>query len=479
MHPQNAKDRDLAQLVAHTSGGREVAGSSPVIPTERKRLRINRFSVFFVFIRFLMASLGDVVGDFQSQPRSQPRFMEATISVICNKFKVLKNGESPIMVRVAKDGKRSMKSLGVSLNPVYWDFSKNCPKKNCPNRAMLMQLISQTLIEYQSKVMEVKAKGEDTTISAIMAEKEPSVSRVSVEDFITSHIQQLRENGKVGNSYAYLNLRTTLQNFYGKKLNFLFSVIDIDFCNKFEKWMRKNGFEDTTMHYYFRTLRATYNKAIESKCANRDKSPFVEYKLSRFNTKTKKRALSKENVKRILEMECSGKSEKARLAHDVFSFSYYCGGISLVDVANLTPNNIVDGRLLYERQKTHGSINLVMLDAAKGIIEKYAAYQKRAGYLFPILNDKVHITPMQKHNRIRKLCRQINAELHKLADELGIKEDVTTYVARHSFATVLKKSGVNIGIISQALGHQDIKTTQIYLSKFDDEQVDSAMQNLL
>ena len=91
------------------------------------------------------------MGDFESQPRSQPSCMEATISVICNKFKVLKNGESPIMVRVAKDGKRSMKSLGVSVNPVYWDFSKNCPKKNCPNRAVLMQLISKTLIEYQSK----------------------------------------------------------------------------------------------------------------------------------------------------------------------------------------------------------------------------------------------------------------------------------------------------------------------------------------
>lgn len=405
--------------------------------------------------------------------------MEATISVICNKFKILKNGESPIMVRVAKDGKRSMKSLGVSVNPIYWDFSKNTPKKNCPNRAMLMQLITQTLIEYQAKVIEVKAKGESATISSIMEEKENGLDHVTVEDFLTSHIQQLRDNGKVGNSYAYLNLRTTLQNFYGKKLTFLFNAVDVSFCNKFEMWMRKNQFEDTTMHYYFRTLRATYNKAVEAKCAAREESPFIEYKLSRFNTKTKKRALSKENVKRILEMDCSSMSEKVRLAHDVFSFSYYCGGISLVDVANLTPYNIIDGRLIYERQKTHGSINLVMLDEAKVIIEKYSTYQKHAGYLFPILDNRVHITPMQKFNRVRKLCHQINKELHKIADELEIKEDVTTYVARHSFATVLKKSGVNIGIISQALGHQDIKTTQIYLSKFDDEQVDSAMQNLL
>ena len=383
------------------------------------------------------------------------------------------------MLRVAKDGKRSMKSLGVSVNPAYWDFSKNCPKKNCPNRAVLMQLISKTLIEYQSKVMEVMSKGEDATISDIMAEKEQNKSRVYVEDFLTAHIQQLRDNGKVGNSYAYLNLRTTLQNYYGKKLSFPFNDVNVTFCNKFETWMRKKGFEDTTMHYYFRTLRATYNKAIEAKYADREKSPFIEYKLSRFSTKTKKRALPKDSVRKILDMNCSAMKGKARLAHDVFSFSYYCGGVSLVDVANLTPENITDGRLIYERQKTHGIINLVMLDEAKAIIAKYADYCEKAGYLFPILDNRVHITPMQKFNRVRKLCHQLNKELHKIAEELHIKEDVTTYVARHSFATVLKKSGVNIGIISQALGHQDIKTTQIYLSEFDNEQVDSAMKNLL
>ncbi len=177
--------------------------------------------------------------------------MEATISVICNKFKVLKNGESPIMVRVAKDGKRSMKSLGVSVNPIYWDFSKNTPKKNCPNRVMLMQLISQTLIEYQAKVIEVKAKGETATISSIMEEKENGIDHVTVEDFLTSHIQQLRDNGKVGNSYAYLNLRATLQNFYGKKLNFLFNAVDVAFCNL------KRG-------YSIRTIAKLTNKGIST-----------------------------------------------------------------------------------------------------------------------------------------------------------------------------------------------------------------------
>lgn len=407
-------------------------------------------------------------------------FMSAKITVTCYKSKILSNGESPLMVKITKSGKRSLRALGVSVNPKHWDFEKEKPKNNCPNRTYIINIITNALQKYQAIQLDKETKCEDYTAAEILAEtKQTNVEQITVDDFLTTHIKQLRDNGKIGNSNAYQNLRSTLQNFYGKKLHFYFTTVDVDFCYKFESWMQKNQFEEISMSYYFRTLRALYNKAIEANYAYREKSPFAEYKLSRFSTKTKKRALSKDNIMKILRMDCSSKSKKARLAHNVFSFSYYCGGISLIDIANLTPSNIMDGRLIYERQKTHGMINLVMLDEAKAIITQYADYQEKSGYLFPILDNKVHITPMQKYNRVRKLCRQINNELHIIARELGIYEDVTTYVARHSFATVLKKSGVNIGIISQALGHQDIKTTQIYLSKFDDEQVDEAMKNLL
>ena len=113
------------------------------------------------------------------------------------------------------------------------------------------------------------------------------------------------------------------------------------------------------------------------------------------------------------------------------------------------------------------------------IVGRYADYCERAGYLFPILDERLHITPIQKRNRVHKVCHQVNLELRKLAQNLKISAEVTTYVARHSFATVLKKSGVNIGIISEALGHHSLKTTQIYLGAFENSQIDAAMQNLL
>ena len=406
--------------------------------------------------------------------------MDATISVICYKSKTLANGEHPLMLRIAQDGKSTYKSLKISVAAKYWDFKKNEPKTNAPNKDLIQKIILKTKLDYQQKILEKKANSEEFTAISLINEKKEEVKAKTVEEFYLSIIEDLRQKGRIGNSYAYLNSYNTLRNFNkGKKLNYTFSHIDVSFCKKYEDWMRSKGNKDTTLSYQFRTLRATYNKAIEAKIVAREKNPFIEYKLSHFNTKTIKRALSKKDILKIINADCTNHSKLRQLTHDLFSFSYLCGGISFVDIANLTRQNIVEDRLIYQRQKTHGNINLLLSKEASTIIAKYSTYQQEAEYLFPILHCKRHITPMQKSNRVHKICHQVNTELRAFAKELGITAEVTTYVARHSFATILKKSGVNIGIISQALGHQDIKTPQIYLSKFDNEQVDDAMKNLL
>lgn len=406
--------------------------------------------------------------------------MDATISVICYKSKTLANGEHPLMLRIAQNGKSTYKSLKISVAAKHWDFERNVPKPNNPNKDLIQKIILKTKLDYQQKILEKKANSEEFTASSLINEQKEEIKAKTVEEFYLSLIEDLKQKGRIGNSYAYLNSYNTLRNFNkGKKLNYTFSHIDVSFCKRFEDWMRSKGNKDTTLSYQFRTLRATYNKAIEAKIVAREKNPFIEYKLTHFNTKTIKRALSKNDILKLINANCNGQSKLRQLTHDLFSFSYLCGGISFVDIANLTHQNIVEDRLIYQRQKTHGNINLLLSKEASTIIAKYSTYQQEAEYLFPILHCKRHITPMQKSNRVHKICHQVNTELRTFAQELGITAEVTTYVARHSFATILKKSGVNIGIISQALGHQDIKTTQIYLSKFDNEQVDDAMKNLL
>ena len=226
-----------------------------------------------------------------------------------------------------------------------------------------------TQLEYQQKILEKKANEEEFTASSLINEQKEEIKARTVEEFYVNLIGDLRQQGRIGNSYAYLNSYNMLRNFNkGKKLDFTFSHIDVVFCQKFEEWLRQKGDKDTTISYQLRTLRATYNKAITAKIVARDKNPFVEFTLSHLNTKTPKRALSKKDIMKIIRKNCTGEGEYRELAHDLFVFSYLCGGISFVDIANLTMKNIVDGRLIYQRQKTHGCINLILSEKAKALI---------------------------------------------------------------------------------------------------------------
>jgi len=113
---------------------------------------------------------------------------------------------------------------------------------------------------------------------------------------------------------------------------------------------------------------------------------------------------------------------------------------------------------------------------ALDLISKY--YNSESPYLFPILYS-YHITEQQKANRIHKIITKVNKHLKELGKELKIPIDLTTYVARHSFATVLKRSGVSTSIICESLGHSSEKVTRIYLDSFENSQIDDAMKFLL
>ena len=406
--------------------------------------------------------------------------MSATISVVCYVSKVLSNGESPLMLRITKNRKRSFKSLGVSTKPEYWDFKKNEPKPNCPNKDYINKLILSTKAEYQSKLIESIAFDEEFTANSLLNDNKEKIKPQTVEEFYQRLISDLKDKGNVGNSYVYLNSYNSLKNFNnGKKLAYTFGNIDASFLQKYENWLYSKNLQETTISFLFRTLRATYNKAVESKATKKGKNPFESFKVGKFSTQTTKRALSKKDVLRLKNYDTSQTTQIRAFAHDIFVFSYLSGGISFVDIANLTAENIAENRLVYKRQKTGGNINLKLSDEATKIIHKYNDYQQNGLYLFPILHIDRHKTPMQKRNRVHKVCHQVNEELRDMGKELKMTCDVTTYVARHSFATVLKKSGVNIGIISESLGHSDLKTTQIYLDSFENTQIDNALKNLL
>lgn len=359
--------------------------------------------------------------------------MSTSITVVCYKSKTLSNGEHPLMLRICQDRKTKYQSLGVSIAEKHWDFEKNSPKSKCPNRDILIKLILKVQMEYQQKLLEKRANNEEYTADSLLnEEKQKEIKAQTVEEFYRNIIQSLRTLGKVGNAEAYLNSYNSLKGFNnGKLLTYTFSHINSLFLKKYEEWLRNKGNKETTLSFQFRTLRAVFNRAIEENVVSKEKNPFEQFKVSKFNTKTKKRALTKEDMMKIITTETIQATTLRTFTRDVFTFAYLCGGISFVDMANLTLDNIYKERIRYIRQKTHGEINLKLCDQAKEIIEKYISYREKATYLFPILDARSHKTPMQKKNRVRKVLARINKELKVLASELEIKTDVTTYTAKH------------------------------------------------
>ena len=405
--------------------------------------------------------------------------MNASLSVVCYKSKRLSNGESPLMLQVSKGGKRQYQSLGVSVNPKLWDFSKNKPKSNCPNREYILKLILNKQAELQQRMLELNAEQKEYTTTTLLHDEHRKFELKTVKQFYQELIEQYKANEKCGNRLIYKSSYNSINVFTNGNLEIPFSAIDVAWLNKYEKWLRSKGNKETTMSLMFRTLRSAYNKAIESKCARKSDYPFNDYRISKFDVSTEKRAIAKADVLKFsTDVHSIGKQQYVQLSKDIFIFSYLCGGINFTDIANLTKDNIIEGkRLHYIRQKTGKLIKLGLSEEALKIIKRYAVESK--GYLFPILNAQLHKTPLQKQNRIHKMLGKVNKNLKLLAAQLGVEANLTTYVARHSFASVLKKSGVNIALISEALGHSDLTTTQIYLDSFDNEQIDNAMKNLL
>ena len=145
-------------------------------------------------------------------------------------------------------------------------------------------------------------------------------------------------------------------------------------------------------------------------------------------------------------------------------------------LADIAPEYL--GRIRYIRKKTGKEISFPLSDAGKEIIRKYSKPDATSpDYIFPMLDRKIHRTEMQRKNRIHKVIGHVNKQLKVLGEMAGI-EHLTTYVARHSYATVLKRAGVSVELISETLGHSDLSTTQIYLDSFENSQIDKAMENL-
>lgn len=410
--------------------------------------------------------------------------MNTTIEAVLYTSKTLSNGQHPIMLRLTKNRKRKYISLHISLAPQYWDAEKCKPRRNCPDKERIEALIQQKMQELQSQVMDFKTNDKEYTLNTLIEKASRKVVRQTVGEYLNGYIDRLLAEKRVGNAKTFQELRTSLTKFC-RSLDFYFIDIDAEWLKRYEQWLRvERHYSDNSIGIRFRSLRVLYNSAITDGLIKKTDYPFDTFKVSRFKEATAKRSLTKEDIRRIMDCEVRTLTKYPKpflqLAKDLFLFSYLSCGINLTDILHIRYADIVDGRLVINRQKTGKLLSFQLQPAALAIIDKYSQpNHTQQDYVFPVLRRSIHVTAQQQYGRVQRTNKRINRYLKLIGEHLHLPITLTTYVARHSFATVLKRSGVSTSIISESLGHSSEKITQIYLDSFENSQIDAAMAHLL
>lgn len=398
------------------------------------------------------------------------------IKVICKKNNISKDGTAPLYLRFTHNRETRLVSLGISILPEYWNEDDQSIRADYPDSKELQFAIETRLKEYDRKMKRLQALEVEVNFDTLLGNR--CVNHYSVSDYFDIQIRRLEEADKYGSASKYKVTKALINDF---RVSVKFGDIDIVFLQEFELYLHKRGNQSNSIATKMSVLKAVYNKALKEKLFIQSSNPFIDFKVGRYWKSTRKRAIVKQDVLKLqaLYIPDDKAVHSLSFARDIFLFSYFVAGINFKDIATLQYKNIQKGRIYYQRHKTGKEMNSPVLPDAQQIIDKYTKdVRSEDDYIFPILDKKVHITELQIYNRVHKVLGHVNRNLKKLGEMTGLRIALTTYVARHTYATVLRRAGVSIDIISETLGHSDTVTTQIYLDSFENSQIDKAMENL-
>ena len=388
-----------------------------------------------------------------------------------------KEGQYPVILKVIKDRKIKVITLGITCLEKDWDkvnakFKKSQPNYIQRNRALLkkkeqaLKIIDDFFLEgidFTLTQFEDKFRGKTTT-------------NITVLEFWNERLDDLNKAGRTGTARTEKYVKNSLFK-YAKNKSLHFRDITPTFLEKFETHLRANNNVDGSIIVRMRHIKVIYNSAIKRGIVDAKFYPFKDYKISKLKGKPIKRALSRKEMK-LMESIDVIKHPNLLDAKNYMMFSYYVGGMNFIDMMKLKWENIQDDRIVYTRSKTKGHFTVKMLEPVKKIVEYYKAQNRPTNYVFPILlsND---LTPIQVENRKHKTLSRFNRELKEIAKIQGVKKNVTSYVIRHSFATNLKYAGISSDLISQTMGHHDVSITNAYLKDFENDVIDNVMNKLL
>ena len=301
-------------------------------------------------------------------------------------------------------------------------------------------------------------------------------------NFVNSEVENAKAQGRYKTASNYLTAVRSWSKFLEKEEWYFFEMTS-DNLVAYQHWLCESNVSLNTISAYMRALRVLYHRALEYEGCLQDTHPFDKVFTGR--AKTEKRSITQADILRLHALPLPSGSSLA-LARDIFIFSFYAMGMPFVDIAYLRKGQMKDGVILYDRHKTRQRIRVALLPQMTDIIHRYEL--AHSDFVFPILvSDKdasSHVssenpTSEQLHHIYLRRLRQYNYSLHRLSEMLGSQFHLSSYVVRHSWASIAYQNNFDIGLIGRALGHTKQSTTLLYIKSLESPDLGTANHTLM
>jgi len=394
--------------------------------------------------------------------------MPVTVTPVLRESKQRDDGRAPIWIRITANRKSRYLSTGIKIAPKHWNERRREVRKS-------HELAS----AYNAKIRQLRIDAEEAALQADTAEAvkaELKGDHGGLSTFFRSFIERLRDRDQYWERKKYNTTLNKLHAALGAKISW--SDLTPDALAKLERYCREErGNNPNTTRKELSRVRRVVNQAIKEGVISAGDDPFLAYDLPK-RVPPDRRRLSLEEIQELQDLELKPSSDLAR-DRDAFLLSFYGGGIRFSDLCRLRPSMITDGQLRYRMMKTDNLVRIQLPDPALQIAERWSGAHERP-FLFPYLEKGDEDNPVHLRKRIAVWNQMANRSLKTLAKKAELRNpgEITTHVARHSFADLARRNSKDIYAVSKALGHGDVKTTEGYLAGFDQDAVDDLTDSM-
>ncbi|WP_026976247.1 tyrosine-type recombinase/integrase [Flavobacterium tegetincola] len=417
--------------------------------------------------------------------------MNFTISIILDTRREKTNGTYPIKLSVFSRILKKQKRYSLDIDLTANDFETiwiNPEGKNLRGTNNEIRLKLQSIITRADEEVKQMTVFDFETFEKKFFRK--VTAKNNVKYYFNLSIQSNLDNNKIGTAESYKYTLNSFAEFLEPKAKLkskidklTFNEITPEWLKKYEVFMLSTGKSYTTVGIYTRTLRAVFNNAIASNDINNDIYPFGEKKNKKYQIPTSKKvkkALTSQGLKTLFDARATNENEQQ--AKDFWFFSYACNGMNFKDIVLLKYSDFKEDSFSYYRAKTFDksnekeTITIYLTDFTNSIIAKYGNKNK-SGYVFNIVSNKD--TSQIQYYKIKNFTRLTNDHIKRIAKANDLPTDISTYWARHSFATQSIRKGASMEFISEALNHSDLNVTKNYFAGFEDEAKKTFANSLL